>query len=322
MLLETLDIKKNDIIIYSQNIFDLEKNFKIIFKDDEKRLSRNINYKDVCNFVDEFTPKNLIIYRLLTNLPDFKIDPSSFGFILNINNKPELIYFDTVYAIRELECYCRDMNMKNLRFRIQQVGLTTLTREGNLPNYAEIYAIDLEAMEARYQNDKVFVDAIMAVSSSKNHRVKNPANSGLKDESNGEKKSLDKLNTPSFADEIKQSKEDIITEIKGSPGEIRQEVNEDKDFDLSQFMKLNLKGNTLPKETAETKKLEKSKGEEKPISFSEFLKKKMIKDKSQKNIYDNKDLMNIFKSSVSLKEYIASREDKKIFLRLDRRQPI
>ncbi len=164
MLLETLDIKKNDLIIYSQNLFDLEKNFKVIYKDDPKKVPQKITYNQVCKHLNEFTPKNLIVYRLLTNIRDFQISLSKYGYFLNINGVSELIYFDPVFAVKELEDYPDAINLYDLRFRIQQVGLTTLNRKENLPNYAEIYSVDLIANEAKFQNDKVFADAIFLFS--------------------------------------------------------------------------------------------------------------------------------------------------------------
>jgi hypothetical protein len=162
MLLETLDIKKNDILIYSQNFFDLENNFKIIYKDDPSKAPYNITYGEVCGFINEFAPKNLIVYRLLTNIPDFEIFLSKYGFFITINGVTELIYFDPVFAVKELEDYSAKLGY-DLRFRIQQVGLTTLNRHGNLPNYAEIYNVDMQAVEAKNQNDKVFADALFSV---------------------------------------------------------------------------------------------------------------------------------------------------------------
>jgi hypothetical protein len=172
MLLETLDIKIDDIVIYSQNIFDLENNFKIIFKDDPKKKIRKIGYYDVCHFVNEYTPKNLIVYRMMTNITAFSLHTSKFGFKVFIGEVPEIIYFDPVFAIRELEEYPGTVD-ENLRFRIQQIGLTTLSRVDNVPNFAEIYSIDLRPYEAKYQKDKVFADAIFALNVEYNTNNKN-----------------------------------------------------------------------------------------------------------------------------------------------------
>ncbi len=326
MLLETLDIKKNDIIIYSQNIFNLDKNFKIIFKDDTEKLSRKINYGDVCRFVNEFTPKNLIVYRLLTNIKDFQIDLSKYGFFLNINDQAELIYFDPVFAVKELEEYSKVINLQNLRFRIQQVGLTTLNRKRNLPNFAEIYAVDLEAMEAKFQNDKVFADAIIVFSihkkgiSKKENKLETSAHS-----SSPGKKPEPKPNT-SFAEKIKQPPSVITDEQKESIKEIKHEISEDKDFDYTQIMKMNFKDKTIS-EMADAKK--ETSGEKDagvnlkdPVSpFSEFLRKKIAdeKGKDKKASGEKIDFIDIFKSSTPLKEYISSKEDKKVVLRLNKK---
>ena len=321
MLLETLDIKKNDIIIYSQNIFNLETNYKIIFKDDIERLSRKISYNDVCKFVNEFTPKNLIVYRLLTNIPDFKIDPSQYGFVLSVNDQKELIYFDPVFAVKELERYSRLMNLNALRFRIQQVGLTTLNRKENTPNYAEIYAIDLEAMEAKYQNDKVFVDAIMFAGSAKGVHFKNKLNTDFRGKSQAEANSDSQLDTDSFADRLKQSQKEIVPGKKDSLNEIHHEISEDKDFDSAQLVKMDLKGNISSEETEQANKSEKSKEEDSPSTFAEFLRKKLSGENVRKDFENGKSFSDIFKSSVSLQEYISSKEDMKIVLKLDKKQP-
>jgi hypothetical protein len=173
MLLETLDIKKDDIVIFSQNLFNLDNNFRIIYKDDENKECHKISYKEVCRFVNEFTPKNLIVYRLLTNINSFEIIIPKYGFFLNINGITELIFFDPIYAVRELEESPQGIDYDGLRFRIQQIGLTTLNRKGDLPNYAEIYSIDLEASEAKFQNDKAFADAIFSTNKNIKSRLSN-----------------------------------------------------------------------------------------------------------------------------------------------------
>jgi hypothetical protein len=215
MLLETLDIKKDDIVIYSQNISDAENNFKIIFKDDPEKKIRKIGFSDVCRFVNEFSPKNLIVYRLLTNLTHFSLNTSKYGFRIFVNEEPELIYFDPIFAVKELEEYPGIIDT-DLRFRIQQVGLTTLNRKDNSTNYAEIYSIDLRAYEAKFQKDKVFADAIFALNKAYNTTKKVAVisdNSKLKPEVKGSgniKKELKNQENPAMpgvqkkAEEIKQ----------------------------------------------------------------------------------------------------------------------
>ncbi|MCL5028810.1 MAG: hypothetical protein M1480_07290 [Bacteroidetes bacterium] len=268
MLLETLDIKHNDVIIYSQNLFDLEKNFKIINKDDPNKEHRKISYSEVCRIANEFTPKNLIVYRLLTNIKDFEISLSKYGFMLNINGVNELIYFDPIYAVKDLEDYPYKINFNELRFRIQQVGLTTLNRKGNLPNYAEIYNIDLEAIEAKFQNDKVFADAIFSVSAKTKHDKmeiisKVPDRKKIIQEKPiaRKEKFIEKISEQPA--EKEKTKSDKISEIPKMVSNqivdqknktkneqqhidgikiIKHEISEDKDFDYKQIMKINFKG--------------------------------------------------------------------------------
>ena len=322
MLLETLDIKKNDIIIYSQNIFNIEKNFKIIFKDDPDKLSRKINYGDVCRFVNEYTPKNLIVYRLLTNINDFRIDLSKYGFFLNINNETELIYFDPVFAVKELEEYSKVVSLNNLRFRIQQVGLTTLNRKRNLPNFAEIYAVDLEAMEAKFQNDKVFADAIFAFSFSTKGIAKRTNKLVAKKEPVKEKDSPEKK---SFAQKIIKPAGKPNTEQIENIKMIKHEISEDKDFDISQIMRMNFRGKTGVDEPVEAGQSVKAEGDKKEGTqetlFAEFVKKKLENEnqKPEGTTADKIDFVDIFKSGTPLKEYISQKENKKIVLKLKKK---
>lgn len=268
MLLETLDIKHNDVIIYSQNLFDLEKNFKVINKDDPNKEHKKISYSDVCRTVNEFTPKNIIVYRLMTNIKNFEINLSKYGFMLNINGVNELIYFDPIYAVKDLEDYPYKINFNELRFRIQQVGLTTLNRKGNLPNYAEIYNIDLEAIEAKFQNDKVFADAIFSVnvnqkpdkseidskaSFRKKILIEKPISKkediikkGFSKQTESETIKSDKIseNPKMVSNLIVDQKNKTKNEQQHIDGIkiIKHEISEDKDFDYKQIMKINFKG--------------------------------------------------------------------------------
>ncbi len=311
MLLETLDIKKNDIIIFSQNIFNLDKNFKIIFKDDNQMLSRKINYSDVCKFVNEFTPKNLIVYRLLTNFKDFRIDLTKYGFQLFINSERELIYFDPIYAVKEIEKYKIMMDINELRFRIQQVGLTTLNRKKNLPNYAEIYSIDLEAMEAKFQNDKVFADAITSIAIKIAAESKNEIKSNV----SSDLKNSEKQDSISGTAKIKKDPVKISADRKESLNEIRHEISEDKNFDHSQVLKMNIKENISKTGSGEKVKSVKT-GKDEQSAFSKFLSKKRSENYGKN---ERSSIVDIFNSSTPLKEFISSREDKKIVLKLDKK---
>ncbi len=359
MLLETLDIKHNDVVIYSQNLFDMEKNFKIINKDDPNKEHRKINYGEVCRIINEFTPKNLIVYRLLTNVKNFEINLSKYGFMLNINDVSEIIYFDPIFAVKDLEDYPNKINFNELRFRIQQVGLTTLNRKGNLPNYAEIYNIDLEAIEAKFQNDKVFADAIFSIETrvkaeKNNFGVKvserkkqiqgksiikkenfsqkissksiSNENSDSKDIPDNQKKSLSKP----FNQNLMIGDEKHIDGIKI----IKHEISEDKDFDYKQIMKINFRGasgfsskkviqDSLNDESLSRKASSKLKKTEES-SFGKFLKQKLnesndLKSNKSTNETHVSPLIDIFKSPTPLNHLIKERENKQVILRLDKK---
>ncbi|MCX6173523.1 MAG: hypothetical protein NTZ27_02065 [Ignavibacteriales bacterium] len=162
MLLETLDLRNNDLLIYSQNLFNFNDSFKIIFKNEKQRRPNRISYFDVCSYVKDPSPKNLIIYRLLTNVNQLDAYSTKYGYFIKINNKVELIYFDPIFAIKDLRHLRFDLDPSRFRFKIQQVGLTSLTKKEDEPNFAEVYCFDLKAVEAQSQNDKIFADAIFA----------------------------------------------------------------------------------------------------------------------------------------------------------------
>ncbi|MDZ7767096.1 MAG: hypothetical protein U5K00_22235 [Melioribacteraceae bacterium] len=112
-------------MIFSQNIFDFTKNFKIINKTQTVKRPQKISYFEVCEIVKNPLPKNLIIYRLLTNVSDLDAYSTKYGYFIKINGKPELIYFDPVFAIKDIRHLRFDFDPENFRFKIQQTGLTT-----------------------------------------------------------------------------------------------------------------------------------------------------------------------------------------------------
>ncbi|HKI77155.1 MAG TPA: hypothetical protein VKA26_01290 [Ignavibacteriaceae bacterium] len=320
MLLETLDVKKNDVLIYSQNIFNTDRNFKIVFKDDPERIARKINYADVCRFVNEFNPKNLIVYRLLTNIADFQIDLSKYGFLLYINGERELIYFDPVFAVKELEEYNKIISLYNLRFRIQQVGLTTLSRKNGLPNFAEIYSVDLEAIEAKFQNDKVFADAIFSFDTTSRHPSSKKAVEKANTNKNEEENISGKDKKKSFAEKVK-SVESVQGQLQKENGaQLKHEVSEVKDFDYKQIIKMNYKGKTLENEidkndTEKTSKKQLKDQKHSESDFKKFLNRKLT-SKEKAALSKGNEFVDIFKSATPLKEYIAQKENKKIVLQL------
>lgn len=162
MLLETLDLRTNDVLIYSKNMFNFNDSFKIIYKNEKIKSARQISYFDVCNYIKDPSPKNLIIYRLLTNVNTLDAYSTKYGYFIKINGKMELIYFDPIFAIKDLRHLRFELDPQRFRFKIQQVGLTSLTRKEAEANFAEVYSFDLKAIEAQNQNDKIFADAIYA----------------------------------------------------------------------------------------------------------------------------------------------------------------
>lgn len=160
MLLETLEVKKNDVLIYSQNKFDFKDNFKIIFKNEKIKHPRTIDYFEVCEFIKDPSPKNIIVYRLLTNVSKLDAYSTKYGYFIKVNDNMELIYFDPVFAIKDLRHLKFDLDPDKFRFKIQQVGYTSLTRKDFETNYSEVFSIDLRAVEAQNQNDKIFAEAI------------------------------------------------------------------------------------------------------------------------------------------------------------------
>lgn len=298
MLLETLDIKKDDIVIYSQNIFDLDNNFKIIFKDDPEKKVRKIGFYDVCHFVNEYSPKNLIVYRLMTNINDFSLHASKFGFKMFIKEEPEIIYFDPVFAIRELEEYPGTVD-ESLRFRIQQIGLTTLSRVENIANFAEIYSIDLRPYEAKFQKDKVFADAIFALDSHYNSSAK----------------SLRKEEVVIKPIAAGTEKPESKAKVKNDKSVNKHDISEDKDFDYNQILKMQFKEEENKADHAkEFPQMIKHEVERKR-AFSEFL-KTSVGQTIEKKTEERGHFTDIFKSPEPLIKLVEERKKEKVVLRL------
>ena len=166
MLLETLDILENDVVIYSENNFDLENNFKVIFKSNKTKKPESIDYFEVCKFLIDPVPKNLILYRLLTNVSDLDAFSTNYGYFLKTSGSMELVYFDPVFAIQDLTHLKFNLEQDKFRFKIQQVGFTSYSNESEEAIFNEVYSFNLKAPEAQNQNDMVFAKAIFALDDS------------------------------------------------------------------------------------------------------------------------------------------------------------
>ncbi|MFH1196547.1 MAG: hypothetical protein V1720_12660 [bacterium] len=166
MLLETLDVKSDDIVIYSKNKFDFHNNFKIIRKKDKIKQPQSITYFGVCEFVKNPSPKNLLVYRLLTSITNVDAFSSKYGFFIKVQDRMEVIYFDPIFALADLKHLNFDLDPDRFRFKIQQVGLQSMMGNAAEPVFTEVYSFDLKANEAKNQNDKIFADAIFALDDS------------------------------------------------------------------------------------------------------------------------------------------------------------
>jgi hypothetical protein len=162
MLLETKNIKENDIIIYTRNSMDENYNFRIIFKNDPHIHHRLISFEHVKKLITEYFPKNLIAYRILCNFPDIKISSAKHGCVIMADNEPELIFTDPVFAVQSIEEYIQFNHNSEFRFRIQKVGYTTLNKVDGKANFNEEFVFDLNIDEAINQNDEIFVQPLIA----------------------------------------------------------------------------------------------------------------------------------------------------------------
>ncbi len=166
MLLETLDVLHNDVVIYSENKFDFKENFKIIFKRADVKRPQKIDYFEVCKFFRDPTPKNIVVYRLLTSNSEIDAYSTKFGYFIMSEKKLELVYFDPIFALKDLSHLKVNLDSADFRFKVQQVGYTATGAKNNECVYSEVYSFDLRAIEAQNQNDKVFASAIFALDES------------------------------------------------------------------------------------------------------------------------------------------------------------
>jgi hypothetical protein len=161
MLLETKNIKENDIIIYTRNSMDENYNFRIVFKNDPHTHHRLISFEHVKKLITEYFPKNLIAYRILCNSPDITISSAKYGCVIIADNEPELIFTDPVFAVQTIEEYVQFKHNSEFRFRIQKVGYTTLNQVDGNANFNEEFVIDLNIDDAINQNDEIFVQPLI-----------------------------------------------------------------------------------------------------------------------------------------------------------------
>jgi len=316
MILETLDIKQNDVFIYSENKFDFNRNFHLINKDDKFKKSVAIHFNDVCKYIYSSDPKTVVVYRLLTNLDSFQTEIIKYGVMVTINNAPEVIHFDPIFAVKELEEYIKSNNISDVRFRIQQVGLLSQISSFGRPNYSEVYAFDLEVAEAKWQNDKVFAELIFAFEEVDFDGI-NVANNFVKTKSGDEKP-------------VQRFKKITVEDVK------HDIIEEDKNFDAKKIKKLTyfpIPGSPRPQaESKEQSKIVNPMSEsqkktanaelpsKKEMTFTSFLKhvkQEPTTTKSGDEVAKQKgNLLELFKSSQPVHEYVVARGEKQIVLKL------
>lgn len=303
MILETLDTKKDDIFIFSENRFDLKNNFKLIRKNISPKFLLPIHFNDVCKYIEEDSPKSLIVYRLLTNLPSFELQYLKYGYVILINGKEEIIHFDPIFAMKELEEYALKENFFTLRFRIQQVGLISQLKVFGKNNFSEVYAFDLEAEEAKLQNDKSFAEIIFAfdeINFDVDYKV------DLKENEikiNATKKSI----IPSIEEDLNYQQE-----LAGNLTILNQNNFRKENYVLKESEK-QIKSNEKVKNVSNNN-LNKRK-----TSFGEFLNKVKTEINSSTSSINqdnkNKGMIELFKNSSPIQTYFEERGKKQIILK-------
>ncbi len=299
MFLETLDVRGKDFVIYSRNQFDFERNFWIVRKDKKIKKPENISFFDVCDIVKSNIPKSLVVYRLLTNIPNINAYSTKYGFFVKIDNNLEVIYFDPIFALKDLNYIAAGVDVSRFRFRIQQLGLTSLNKYGEMSNYALVYHFDLRAKEAKLQDDKVFADAIFAL------------DEGYASEILRSKRNVPlKWNEPEFEDKPE----------KRLFGE-KSRIDEVKRVTQENFSKMNIEEQSNPDKMRDhkLKMLKKALGIK--LQENQIL-HELSRIKQNSELSNNKlgtksdDLLDLFKKSSTTSLKPPSREDESVVLRL------
>lgn len=162
MILETQNTKENDIIIYSRNSMDDSYNYRIIFVNDPESHHRVISYDQVKKLVLEHFQKNLIAYRLVSNYPDVTLGDTKHGFTIFLNEEPELIFTDPVFAVQAMEGYLELNSGSDFRFRVQKVGYSALGPLKGKTNFKEEFCFDMNVEDVINQSDEKIVDVLLA----------------------------------------------------------------------------------------------------------------------------------------------------------------
>jgi hypothetical protein len=295
-------------VIFSRNQFDFEKNFWLVYKNKTDKQPININYFEVCEIVKNSIPKNLVVYRLLTNVPQIDAYSSKYGYLVKIDSDLEIIYFDPVFALKDLNHLDIKMDLDKFRFKIQQLGLTSLTNQKNEPNFSMIFNFDLRAHEAQNQDDKVFVDAIFALDDNYSGNIKVLQN---------QEKELRKDKSIYIEPDFKEKAKDIFS--------LKSEIKEETIKSKREFSKINLEKNS----DADIIRIQKTHMLRKALGLSEIqLNQSEIQniDEEKNNLSASNSLskksakkiqmIDLFRSSSKSSELFATRKNKSVILKL------
>jgi hypothetical protein len=327
MILETLDVKKNDVFIYSLNKFDLSRNFKLINKDAKIKYPKSLHFNDVCKFFADGRPKNIIVYRLLTNLPHLDPRMVKHGYMVTIDGSKE---------IKELEEFSDIDTYPFLRFRVQQIGLISQLARFGQPEFHEVYAFDLEVSEVRMQNDRVFAEIIFAFDEvhfeeensdmpQEKNRVIPPRrfvavtaeemrSDLIEEDTNGTSQDIHKLRT---------TISDTMEKPHPKPHPKEEEPSKPGPYKLPEGQNF-----SRPRHVPKAEKPVEEKPKPAPLrskpepTFGDFLSKvkKEIKEEEPEGIKERRgEVINIFKTSSNIQDFVEERGKKQVVLKLKSR---
>jgi hypothetical protein len=161
VLIETYENKSGS-LVFSKNKFDFLTNFVHVSKS-EPDVTRMLDFKEIGNFINKPVKKNLIVYRLLTNDEDLDPYSSKLGFFLKVKEKVEIVYFDPIFILKDIEHLKITIPMDEFVFKIQQVGFRTDSIIDDTVIFKEHFAIDMSEEEAENQNDSIFAETMLSV---------------------------------------------------------------------------------------------------------------------------------------------------------------
>lgn len=243
MLIETYGDNNSGTIIFSKNKFDFITNFVIVNKA-EPDFTKNIDFKEIGLFIDKPVKKNLILYRLLTNDEDLDPFTSKIGFFVKLEEKIEIVYFDPIFILKDLEYLKITLPKEEFRFKIQQVGYKTKSIVDESIIYEEYFCIDLSNDEAKNQNDSIFAETMLSLKKNNedsNNKELNKSKLDLfksvhPEISKRESKFYNLAKSENYKSESYHKRETKIIEVKGDRdffARVSQKKNKKEDYKSS-----------------------------------------------------------------------------------------